>query len=147
MLKFIILGSLCVVLIIFSQELFAQKGTVSVSKENFEQHLKNQISMVPETLIEVREAGVDDKNELKIEFLLYTNESDKGSSLSEELKKINYSVSVSPSAYNPNDILINGWTTRMIMSEANLISWVNKMCDLGYKYDCEFDGWGTDPNQ
>ncbi|MBL7829785.1 MAG: hypothetical protein JNK41_02060 [Saprospiraceae bacterium] len=33
------------------------------------------------------------------------------------------------------------------MAEEVVKQWTKKMCELGYKFDCEFDGWGTDPNQ
>ena len=31
----------------------------------------------------------------------------------------------------------------MQMSNEVVTKWVEQMCKLGYKFDCDFDGWGT----
>jgi regulator of RNase E activity RraB len=33
------------------------------------------------------------------------------------------------------------------MDDGTVQSWAKEMCELGYKFDCDFDGWGTTPNQ
>jgi hypothetical protein len=42
--------------------------------------------------------------------------------------------------------VITGWTIKMAMVDSALIIWTKQMCDLGYKFDCEFDGWGAEPD-
>jgi hypothetical protein len=44
-------------------------------------------------------------------------------------------------------IIATGWTKNMKMSEERIVAWINDMCETGLKYDCEFDGWGTTPDQ
>lgn len=36
--------------------------------------------------------------------------------------------------------VITGWTTPMMMTDAVVVTLSEKMCDVGYKFDCEFDG-------
>lgn len=43
--------------------------------------------------------------------------------------------------------LYTGWTPRLTMSADVVQAWVRQMCDLGFKHDCQFDGWGTTPEQ
>jgi hypothetical protein len=35
----------------------------------------------------------------------------------------------------------------MPMETTNVINWTKQMCKIGYQFDCEFDGWGTNPDQ
>ena len=42
---------------------------------------------------------------------------------------------------------ITGWTTPLEMSANLVLDWVDQMCNLGFEHDCEFDGWGTNPEQ
>ncbi|MFC3562039.1 ribonuclease E inhibitor RraB [Pedobacter jamesrossensis] len=37
--------------------------------------------------------------------------------------------------------------TKMKMTDEVVKQWTKQMCELGYKFDCEFDGWGTEPDQ
>ena len=61
--------------------------------------------------------------------------------------KLNYSVDYKVSSSNPKLFIISGLTTKIKMSDENVKIWVKQMCELGYKFDCEFDGWGTDLEQ
>lgn len=55
---------------------------------------------------------------------------------------MSYGISASKTEY-----IITGWSTKIIMADGIVAEWVNKMCELAYKHDCEFDGWGTTPDQ
>jgi hypothetical protein len=35
----------------------------------------------------------------------------------------------------------------MLMSNAVVSAWTREMCEIGFAHDCEFDGWGTTPDQ
>ena len=35
----------------------------------------------------------------------------------------------------------------MKMDDQAVQLWTKEMSELGYKFDCEFDGWGTTPDQ
>ena len=43
--------------------------------------------------------------------------------------------------------VITGWTSPIKMDENTVLNWTKDMCEVGYKYDCDFDGWGTNPDQ
>ena len=43
--------------------------------------------------------------------------------------------------------IVTGWSTPLSMATAAVVEWTENMCNVGYKHDCEFDGWGTNPEQ
>lgn len=118
-----------------------------VTEISFKDNLKSQMKMTPETIRQLREYGVTDSSELKLEFFFYTNTQDKANQLLNEVAKLDYSVETGLSAGSEKEFLITGWTNKMKMTEEVILNWTKSMCELGYKYDCEFDGWGTNPGQ
>jgi len=60
---------------------------------------------------------------------------------------LNYEVEYDISAADKKLFVITGWTSKIKMSEEIVKQWVENMCNLGFKFDCEFDGWGTTPDQ
>ena len=130
-------------------DLFKGKTSPSdrfVSERGFVENKKKQKKMVPQTMQELRKIGVTEDKELKLEYFFYTNTPDKAKIFSQEIAKLGYAVEYSKSA-STNDFVITGWTTKMKMNNSVVESWSEKMCDLGYKFDCDFDGWGTSPDQ
>jgi hypothetical protein len=67
--------------------------------------------------------------------------------LASDLSDRNYEVEHRPSASDAKLQVITGWTEKIEMSDANVAAWTRGMCELGFKHDCEFDGWGTNPGQ
>ncbi len=65
--------------------------------------------------------------------------------LLEALKSLGYTGEYRPSASDPNIFIVNGWTTQICMDESIVIDWTKKKCQVGYTYDCDFVGWGTQP--
>lgn len=118
-----------------------------VNESDFKVNLKNQLLMSPQTLVQLRKHDVTTEKELKIEFFFYTNTSDKAILLAKELEKLNYIVQNRVSAGDKRLFIVTGWTTKIKMSEEVVKKWTNQMCEIGYKFDCEFDGWGTNPYQ
>ena len=118
-----------------------------VSEKAFSENCENQILMTPQTLSQLRELNVTEDKELKLEFFFYTNTADKAEQLALEIQKLNYSVQHGISAGDKNLYIITGWTDKMKMSNEVVKQWAKQMCELGYKFDCEFDGWGTEPDQ
>ena len=118
-----------------------------VSETAFNKNLKSQMGMTPQTLEQLRKINVGEDNELKLEFFFYTNSLDKAAELSSELKKLNYESDQRLAAGSKTEYLVNGWTTKMKMTDQVVSNWAKEMCELGYKFDCEFDGWGTNPDQ
>ncbi|MBD3420219.1 MAG: hypothetical protein GF398_08905 [Chitinivibrionales bacterium] len=118
-----------------------------VSKEDYEENVHTQIDMSTETLRHIREISGRRDSILKLEFFFYTDEQSKAELLAERLRSMKYELSVDSSADETHDFCISGWSTDMQMNGEILEVWVREMCELGYECDCEFDGWGTIPDQ
>jgi len=122
-------------------------GGQYVSEIAFNNNRDKQIKMAPQTLEELRKINVAADMELKLEYFFYTNSEEKAIQLATELKKLNYQVDHHLAADSKKEYVITGWTTKMKMAESVVVEWAKQMCDLGYKFDCDFDGWGTSPDQ
>jgi hypothetical protein len=118
-----------------------------VSEEASKVNLSKQIAGLPRILGVIKGHCASDPIQLKLEFFFYTNSIDKAKLLAEDLKQKSCSVEYRVAAQNSKLFVINGWTSRFNIEGKMLVSWVKEMCELGYKYDCDFDGWGTDLKQ
>jgi hypothetical protein len=127
--------------------LFNKSGGRFVTEKQFQKNKAKQITMSPKTLKQLEQYGVNETTKLKLEYFFYTDCEDKAKALLHELKLLNYEVEFGPSAGNPKQFLITGWTTKLPMTNDSLNEWTEWMCDLGFKHDCDFDGWGTTPEQ
>jgi hypothetical protein len=96
---------------------------------------------------QLRQVGVSKDRELKLEYFFYTNTHEKAKELASALGQLYYSVKYGPSASNQSVFVITGWTNKIKMTDEDILNWVQQMCELGFKFDCDFDGWGTDPSQ
>src|SRR5207249_3200677 len=95
----------------------------------------------------LREIDVPIEKERKVEFFFYTNTTDKAEELAKELEKLNYETSHGKSSGDGKSFIVTGITTKMKMDDEIIANWAKEMCELGYKFDCDFDGWGTSPDQ
>ncbi len=111
------------------------------------QNLASQTQMTPQTMSQLREHGVTDSSELRLEFFFYTDEQSKADDLLTAVKSLEYSAEAGLSAGDDGLYLVTGWTTKIKMSTEEVLNWTKSMCKLGYEHDCEFDGWGTNPKQ
>jgi regulator of RNase E activity RraB len=118
-----------------------------VTEIAFNSNRDKQMQMTPQTLNQLRKINVTADKELKLEYFFYTNTTDKAKQLATEIGKLNYSVEHGVSAGDKNLFIVTGWTTKMKMEDEIVKQWTKQMCELGYKFDCEFDGWGTQPDQ
>jgi hypothetical protein len=121
-----------------------RKSEKFVTEKSFKRNLVSQLDMSPEVLAQLRKHGVNEDTKLKLEYFFYTDTAEKGKALAQELEKLKYSVECRKSV-NEIETLVTGWTEPMNMSNETVVSWTEKMCKLGYEYDCDFDGWGTKP--
>jgi hypothetical protein len=118
-----------------------------VSETAFANNRNKQSDRTPQTLEQLRKIDVTEEKELALEYFFYTNSEAKAKELAAELDRLNYKVNFGVSAGDKKLFVITGWTTKMKMADEVVKSWTIKMCDLGYQFDCEFDGWGTSPDQ
>ena len=117
-----------------------------VSKSAFAENRAKQATMTPLTMEQLRSHGVTDSTMLKLEYFFYTNSKVNASALASELDARGYVGGHQVAAGDSSLFVITGWTTPMLMTDAAVVAWSEEMCDAGYKFNCEFDGWGTDPN-
>ena len=127
--------------------LFSRPPKRFVSEDAFQQNLIRQTSMSPDTLGELQKLGVSKDTSLKLEFFFYTNTSAKAKALATVIARKSYEVRHEKAAIGNGQFVITGWTQKMKMEDSIVASWAKEMCELGFEYDCEFDGWGTSPDQ
>jgi|SRR5690554_3097353 len=118
------------------------KKSQFVSEEDYEGNLQSQNFKISRTLGVMSEFNLKAKEKLEIDFFFYTDTSEKAQKLSEELKKLDLEVSWYELVNNRNLYSVIGWTDKIENDEELLIYWSKFMCQLGYKFDCNFDGWG-----
>jgi len=118
-----------------------------VSAEALEEKSAIQLNMLPVLMEKLRELNVDEDRELMLEFFFYTNTYQKAETFARELSNLNYQVKYGVSEGDKKLFIITGWTTKVKMKDTVVAAWIRQMCSLGYKFDCEFDGWGTIPDQ
>src|SRR6188474_3165819 len=88
-----------------------------VSDGEFKKNLAIQVALAPETLKHLKNYGVSDDSDLKLEFFFYAKMEDKAQMLAAALKKINYDVEFGKSAGDKKLFIITGWTTKMKMDD------------------------------
>ena len=112
-----------------------------VSEEDYLDNKQNQIKMTDGTLDQLYKNGVKPSDKRPIDFFFFTNSKEKAETLEKELQGKQYAIS--PLQKVSGMFSISGSTEEMIVDTQTLKNWVANMCDLGYQFDCEFDGWGT----
>lgn len=118
-----------------------------VSEGAFSNNCKKQMQMTPQVIDQLRKLNVSEEKELKLEYFFYTNTAEKAESLALEVEKLNYTVAHGVSAGDKKLFIVTGWTAKIKMADDVVVEWTKQMCELGYKFDSEFDGWGTEANQ
>jgi hypothetical protein len=117
------------------------------SEAAYVENRTRQLTMTPQTVAQLREYGVTDASQLKLEYFFYTNTKEKAAALAQRLTALGYTGSYDHSASDKKQFVVTGWTSPMKMDEKTVVEWTGRMCDLGHERDCEFDGWGTNPKQ
>lgn len=118
-----------------------------VSENRFEEIVSQQPQLALATLETLRHIEETPSEELRLEFFFYTNSAGKAKEFCEFLRRKSYSADYEKSRKEKHLFSISGWTTKIPMKNEIVIAWSKEMCELGFQYDCEFDGWGTTPDQ
>lgn len=128
--------------------IFRKKNQKSYRSESEYASIRDSQSyMSPYTLVELGKYGVTESSQLSLEVFFYTDTEEKAKRLVEDLIALNYNVEVILPEQPSEPFLVNGWSPKMQMDEITVVQWTRQMCDLGQSHDCEFDGWGTTPEQ
>ena len=125
----------------------SDRGSPFQTDDAYIQNRDKQLAMAPQTVAQLRNYGVNDHSQLKLEYFFYTNAEGKAAALSQKLSGMGYTGAHEHSAGDKRLFLVTGWTSRMKMDDQTVLDWTGRMCDLGREHDCEFDGWGTNPEQ
>lgn len=119
------------------------KKSQFVNEEDFDGNLASQDIKVTRTLGIMSDFNLKAKEKLEIDFFFYTDTSEKAQKLAEQLKKLNFEVAWHEFKMDRKIYSVVGSTDKMQNDEELLIYWSKFMCQLGYKFDCKFDGWGV----
>jgi len=134
----------------FFSTLFGYRQDSRAQFQTEDDYAKNralQLTMTPQTVAQLRKYGVTDESQLKLEYFFYTNTKEKAAALAQALSEMGYTGSYDHSASDKKQFVVTGWTLPMKIDDRTVLDWTGRMCDAGHKYDCEFDGWGTNPKQ
>ena len=118
------------------------KNLQFVSEEDFKNNLESQDSKVTRTLGVMSAFNLKAKEKLEIDFFFYTDTSEKAERFAAALKELDFESSWYKPINDRNLYSITCWTDKIDNDEELLTYWTKHLCQLGYKYDCEFDGWG-----
>ncbi len=124
-----------------------QKPTRFITQGKYESTSKKQAAFDHETLAVLRKYGVNDTSRLRLEYFFYTDSPDKAAALATVLRERGYSSESRQVEGDKRLHVATGWTTPLQMNEATVVNWSEEMCRIGFEHDCEFDGWGTQPDQ
>ncbi len=100
-----------------------------------------QVESIPKILSQIRKAGIGEDRELNLEYFFYTNTLQKAQEFSNNLLKLGYDAHFGAAVGEKNAFVVKGFTPKLRMSSSALANWAKNMCELGYQYDCDFDGW------
>jgi regulator of RNase E activity RraB len=118
-----------------------------VDQAAYERNLASQTTMAPQTVTQLHEAGMQPRALLRLEYFFYAASRSNGDALARDLLAKGYSSECRPAADGSPLFCITGWSTPFPIDEGSAVAWTTEMCRLGYAHDCEFDGWGTNPDQ
>ncbi len=118
-----------------------------ISALQHEENLSCQLATSPELVDQFRGYGISEDKTCKLEYFFYTNTSEKAAALSSELSEMGYHADVESSGPDTKIRIVAGATVPVLMATEKVLEWTELMCTVGYKHDCEFDGWGLNPEQ
>ncbi|TCN59544.1 hypothetical protein D0809_06470 [Flavobacterium circumlabens] len=118
-----------------------KKSKRQISENDFTANQGKHLRLATESLVRLRDAGVEEEHELKIDYFYYSDSLEKVRKLEKEIQNMDYMVNYKPASHDKNLFVIYGRTPEIKMMHESLSKWVAEMCELGYKHDCNFDNW------
>lgn len=115
-----------------------------VSKNDFNANLVKHYRLATESLVSLRDAGIEEEDELRIDYVFYADTIQKAQTLEEQIQKKGFTASFEVALQDKNLFLISGKTGKIKMMHESLSKWVTEMSELGYEHDCIFDSWSID---
>jgi hypothetical protein len=119
-----------------------RESSIFITKAEHENNLKKIRLRNVQMLKQLSAYGVGATSGLSLDFYFATNDSLKAQHLADELEKSgSHSNRVHRSTKDRTLWIVTANTSRVSMDSASLNSWTTSACELGYKNDCEFEGW------
>jgi regulator of RNase E activity RraB len=116
-----------------------------IDEKKYKLALEKQAVSDKATISQLQKHNVNPTTKYKVEYFFYSNTLEKVQNLAKELNDLKYEVRVGKSAEG-NLYIARGLTSEMQMEDLIIRTWTTKMIEIGYKHDCEFDGWGVELN-
>lgn len=111
-----------------------------VSEINFSVNRAKQSHLSIEKLVKLREINVEEEDSFKINYFFNADTAEKAQELTKALLYLDHAVE-NKISNKKGLFIIEGQSTPVKMMHEILRKWAEDMCDLGYKYDCDFEGW------
>ena len=118
-----------------------------ISEQQHEDNLSSQLATSPELVEQFRGFGITEDRTCRLEYFFYTNSQEKAAALSFELCEMGYAAKVQETGPGKKIRVVAGATVPVQMATEKVLEWTELMCTVGFKHDCEFDGWGLNPEQ
>ncbi|OMQ12948.1 ribonuclease E inhibitor RraB [[Flexibacter] sp. ATCC 35103] len=115
-----------------------------VSKNDFNANLVKHYRLATESLVSLRDAEIEEEDELRIDYFFYADTLQKAQALETEIQKKGFTANVETAMHDKNLFIISGKTEKIKMMHESLSKWVTEMSELGYENDCIFDSWSID---
>jgi len=120
----------------------AEKPSRFLSEDQFKTDLDGLKEANLLKLEQLRKYGVTDESDLRMDFYFVTNDSIKAQKLANELEVQNHhSNRVHSSANDKRLWVTSANSSRVKMDIESLTKWTDTLSRLGYRYDCQFQGW------
>jgi hypothetical protein len=111
-----------------------------ITEEGHQQNTKRLQDLNPQTYELVLTHGVKDGEQKEFRFYFYTSNQNAAENLGKELS-INFGYILENVHQTGKDWCVLGETGKMPFHLNEINKWTKEMCEFGYKFDAEFDGW------
>ena len=123
---------------------FIKSNRRFVSEKQLQENIRSQNAMNEETLFEFNEYGIDKNTERKLEFFFVSNDKLKLEQLKAALVLLNYKeLILEKDMQSKKNWVLFGETNHIKMELYTINNWTKSLCEVGFEYDCNFDGWGA----
>ena len=118
-----------------------------VTKSRYVSNKQMQEELTPKVLDLLPQLNIPADRPIIFEFFFYALKVENAKALAKDLENLGYEAVYNTSEGDKKLYLITGSTTPMVADAETTTKWASDMVDLGFKHDCDFDGWGTGGEQ
>ncbi len=113
-----------------------------ITAKNFEKRSKFQKVLAQRYLDLLGSFENEIQKSPKMEFFFYSRTKENAKGLRQDLERLGYEIYGIEKSIK-NQYTIRGVTPPLSLAEKEFKKWIQKMNELGFINDCNFDGWGT----